>query len=893
MTQRNFRVRNGLTIDGTTSGSSSFASTATGTDLSYVLPGSAGASSTVLTNDGSGNLSWALPGGGGSTFGNITIAVDTDNTISTTSGDLVLDSASGTVSINVPTITTDATTLALFNTTATTVNAFGAATTISIGANTGTTTINNSLVADDISVTTVDTTNLEVTNIKAKDGTAAMVIADSTGIVTVSTALNVDNLNINGNTITTSTGNLILDSTSGTIIMNSNGTLGVTLTPIAGQTPNAVFNGNIVKGPIRNATTEAAGGVWSYLSGTGALYKGLSIDNSVDEGRGSIAVLRGYAGSSTAKASFIGEVASGTFATPTAITSGTVLSEFVGNGYTGSNWASDTIASGLPGMSVTATQTWSSFTSTGSSISGTTLTIGTLTSGTVAAGQMIYGSGVTTATSIVSGSGSTWTVDKSQTVGPIAITGGSNGTRLLVRAQTQNTRIGGIVSLSPTGTTPVSIIDHQPTAATYIADAWTFRSRPLNTGGTNTTLMTLDATGNAVHAGDVAVNGGDLTTTQTTATLFNTTATTLNVGQAATTVSLGATTGTATIRNATTALTGVLRVNGNDIQSSTGAVVMSMSTNDATFADVVQVNGILNVRSGLTYNMLSTTAGASENTLTILKQDAAASADHAVINFATYRSTAGTYSPTQNGDKLGEFKFNGQYASGASPTSGVPSQIISNATENWTATANGAAIQFWGTKAGTTTGVNVINANPETMFIRSDSITLQDSSNVNLVGSKITYNRVYGQWQYDATITPVAANTAYAFPWQGTNAVTDFANIASATNTSRIQPNALGFYNLQFSIQLENTDNAADHTAYIWWRKNGVDIPASMGRVYVTKQHQTISSWNNTVEATATTDYFELMYAVDDVALVFPYFAATAFGPSTAATFLTIQPVGA
>jgi hypothetical protein len=104
MTQRNFRVRNGLTIDGTTSGSSSFASTATGTDLSYVLPGSAGAASTVLTNDGSGNLSWALPGGGGSTFGNITIAVATDNTISTTTGDLVLASATNVIDATTATV---------------------------------------------------------------------------------------------------------------------------------------------------------------------------------------------------------------------------------------------------------------------------------------------------------------------------------------------------------------------------------------------------------------------------------------------------------------------------------------------------------------------------------------------------------------------------------------------------------------------------------------------------------------------------------------------------------------------------------------------------------------------------------------------------------------------
>jgi len=93
MATNNFRVRKGLTIAGETSGSSSFNNSATGSDIAYTLPTAQGASSTVLTNDGSGTLSWALPGGGGSTFGNITIGVATDNTISTTTGALNINSA--------------------------------------------------------------------------------------------------------------------------------------------------------------------------------------------------------------------------------------------------------------------------------------------------------------------------------------------------------------------------------------------------------------------------------------------------------------------------------------------------------------------------------------------------------------------------------------------------------------------------------------------------------------------------------------------------------------------------------------------------------------------------------------------------------------------------------
>ena len=62
---------------------------------SYKFPYADGTVNQVLTTDGAGNVTWALPGGGGSTFGNVSIGVDTDQTISTTSGNLVLQTAAG------------------------------------------------------------------------------------------------------------------------------------------------------------------------------------------------------------------------------------------------------------------------------------------------------------------------------------------------------------------------------------------------------------------------------------------------------------------------------------------------------------------------------------------------------------------------------------------------------------------------------------------------------------------------------------------------------------------------------------------------------------------------------------------------------------------------------
>jgi hypothetical protein len=58
-----------------------------------------------------------------------------------------------------------------------------------------------------------------------------------------------------------------------------------------------------------------------------------------------------------------------------------------------------------------------------STIDGTTLTVGSVTSGTITKGMYLTGTGVAPNTSIVSGSGLTWTINNSQTVATTTITG--------------------------------------------------------------------------------------------------------------------------------------------------------------------------------------------------------------------------------------------------------------------------------------------------------------------------------------------------------------------------------------------------------------------------------------------------------------------------------------
>jgi len=106
-----------------------------------------------------------------------------------------------------------------------------------------------------VAITTADITNLDVTNIRALDGTAAASIANSTGIVTVSSQLNVDNLNINGNTVSstnsfTSTGSSISGNTL-TIGTLTSGTVAV------GQT---VTGGTTLSGTV---ITSGSGSTWT------------------------------------------------------------------------------------------------------------------------------------------------------------------------------------------------------------------------------------------------------------------------------------------------------------------------------------------------------------------------------------------------------------------------------------------------------------------------------------------------------------------------------------------------------------------------------------------------------------------------------------------------------
>lgn len=131
---------------------------------------------------------------------------------------LAMGANSGTMTIGNPTVVGTQTTQNLYNTTATTVNAFGAATAIDIGAATGTTSINNNLDVDlDLNVDGGDiTTNQTDFNLLNTNATTvnAFGAATTVNLGTSNTLLDLGHIRIQGNEISTDNTNaqdLVLD----------------------------------------------------------------------------------------------------------------------------------------------------------------------------------------------------------------------------------------------------------------------------------------------------------------------------------------------------------------------------------------------------------------------------------------------------------------------------------------------------------------------------------------------------------------------------------------------------------------------------------------------------------------------------------------------------------
>jgi hypothetical protein len=139
---------------------------------------------------------------------------------------------------------------------------------------------------------------------------------------------------------------------------------------------------------------------------------------------------------------------------------------------------------------------------------------------------------------------------------------------------------------------------------------------------------------------------------------------------------------------------------------------------------------------------------------------------------------------------------------------------------------------------------------------------------------------------YDTTTqTAAVINTAYAVTFN----TTDLSEgVYRGSPTSRIYVDEPGVYNFQFSAQLDKTSGGVGIFDF-WIRVNGADIANSAGRVRIQGNNaELVTAWNFLTRMKAG-DYFELMWAVDDISCQIPAFPAAAPHPGIPSVILTVS----
>jgi hypothetical protein len=127
---------------------------------------------------------------------------------------------------------------------------------------------------------------------------------------------------------------------------------------------------------------------------------------------------------------------------------------------------------------------------------------------------------------------------------------------------------------------------------------------------------------------------------------------------------------------------------------------------------------------------------------------------------------------------------------------------------------------------------------------------------------------------------------------------TDFSNDVSISSSKITAANA-GIYNLQFSVQLENSNNAPQDV-FIWLKQNGTDIVGSTGKVGMPARKNpgdpshSIIGWNYFVSMAAG-QYIEIYWSTTSADVSIQYYAASGSPtkPATQSVVATLSFVSA
>lgn len=158
------------------------------------------------------------------------------------------------------------------------------------------------------------------------------------------------------------------------------------------------------------------------------------------------------------------------------------------------------------------------------------------------------------------------------------------------------------------------------------------------------------------------------------------------------------------------------------------------------------------------------------------------------------------------------------------------------------------------------------------------------------VGDIAAINVAYGAWSDSTDQTgSTTAGTAMTF---NTQDVTDTVTLVD--NTKITVPHT-GIYDLQFSSQFRNTDNA-QHEVVVWFKVNGTDVPNSATRLTVPSRKSSniygyaVAAWNIFLDMNSS-DYVEVFWQPSSLLITMEHDSAGATYPAIPSVIVTIQQV--
>ena len=143
----------------------------------------------------------------------------------------------------------------------------------------------------------------------------------------------------------------------------------------------------------------------------------------------------------------------------------------------------------------------------------------------------------------------------------------------------------------------------------------------------------------------------------------------------------------------------------------------------------------------------------------------------------------------------------------------------------------------------------------------------------------------YGSFYDTTTQLATVINTPTAITFNTTNLSN---GVYLGTPASRIYADTKGIYNLQTSIQLDKTSGGTAEF-FLWFRKNGIDIPDSCSQVRIQGNDAEVFTSLNYFFNLNYADYVEIMFAVTDLSVKLKTFPATAFSPAIPSIIVTVS----